>query len=119
MSILNPYIEASREIIFVGHDAKQDVQYLSAIGVEISHIPCITRVHDSQTLHQAWKKLDNGRGLHSVLSNLGITSNNLHNAGNDAVYTLRAFVGVCIEQIRQQKAEERGEEYEPALLTAW
>ena len=103
--------------MLVGHDAKQDIQYLSSMGIDLLGMNGVVRVLDSQIIHQAWKSVDNGRGLESVLADLGVFSRNLHNAGNDAVFTLRALIGVAVEQVRQHEAELAGEEYCPELLS--
>ena len=111
-------MEAGRDLVLVGHDTKQDIQYLASIGVDVSDMKSITRMLDSQAIHQGWKDSDNGRGLEGVLTDLGMASKNLHNAGNDAVFTLRALIGVSIEEMRQCEANMNGEEYEPELWTA-
>lgn len=113
LSILQPYLDRGREIALVGHDTQQDIQYLSNIGVDIADLRRVTRVLDSQGLHQVWRDLDNGRSLKTLLNDLGIASRYLHNAGNDAVYTLRAMIGVAIEDLRKRAAQEKDEKYEP------
>jgi hypothetical protein len=70
---------------------------------------------DTKDIHQAWKERESGKGLVSVLNDLSIRSKHLHNAGNDAVFTLRALIGVAIEEIREKEAKAKGEEYKPAL----
>lgn len=115
MSILEPYVGGERELILVAHDAKQDVRYLSQIGVQVDDLPGMAGEIDTKELHQAWRGCDGGRGLGAVLSDLGITSANLHNAGNDAVYTVRGMVGLAVEQMRKDEAKGSEEEYVPAL----
>ncbi|KAF4121183.1 good for full dbp5 protein 2 [Geosmithia morbida] len=111
--ILRPYVKACRDIVLVGHDINQDIQYLESIGIAILEVKGMSLVVDSQSTHQAWKKSSNGRSLSAVLADLAIESKNLHNAGNDAVFTMRALIGVAIEDIRQKKVEEGGGTYEP------
>jgi DNA polymerase III alpha subunit (gram-positive type) len=104
MAIFNPFIEANRDLILVGHDTMQDVHYLAQVGIDIASMKSVSRILDSQKMHQAWRNFDNGRGLGAVLSDLEISHCHLHNAGNDAVFTLRAAFGVAIRQM-QQKAK--------------
>jgi DNA polymerase III alpha subunit (gram-positive type) len=104
MAIFNPYIEASRDLVLVGHDTMQDVHYLAQMGIDVTSMKSVSRILDSQKMHQAWRNFDNGRGLGAVLSELDISHCHLHNAGNDAVFTLRAAFGVAIRQM-QEKAE--------------
>ncbi|KAK5990008.1 Good for full DBP5 activity 2-like protein [Cladobotryum mycophilum] len=113
--ILAPYTDEGRELIFVGHDASADVRYLSRVGFDVLSLNNLLGQLDTQTIHQAWRGLDSGRGLEAVLADLAIPSKHLHNAGNDAVYTLRALLGVVIEQIREMEVKAKGEEYVPAL----
>lgn len=103
--------------MFVAHDSIQDITYLSKVGFEVLDVPGMLGELDSKTVHQGWKKLDNGRGLEAVLSDLCIPNRNLHNAGNDAVFTLRALIGVAVEQKREEEVKEKGEMYEPGLWT--
>lgn len=118
MAILEPYTSASRKLLLVGHDVGADIKYLSEVGVGLLELPNLIGQLDSQMLHQYWRDLPNGRGLSGVLADLCIGSKNLHNAGNDAVFTLQAVISVAIESIRQIRVEEAGEEYTPALWTA-
>lgn len=106
MSILAPYTEANRSLIIAGHDVKQDLNYLSEMGIEITKLAGIRSIVDSQVMHQAWRSDDRGRSLKDILGDLGIASKHLHNAGNDAVYTLRAVVGIAIRQSCEQVVEE-------------
>lgn len=51
------------------------------------------------------KKENNPRNLASVLQELGIVGWNLHNAGNDAVYTLQAMIGITIKALIEEQTE--------------
>lgn len=117
-SILEPYTSQKRELVFVAHDTKQDVKLLHKIGVDVLALPGMVGDVDTAVLHQAWCSSDMTRGLHSVLTDLCISSKHLHNAGNDAVYTMRAMVGLAVEKARRDEAAQKGEEYVPALWTA-
>lgn len=102
--------------MFVGHDARQDIKYLSSIGFDVLALRGLVDQLDTKEIHQAWKGSDQGRSLAHILGDLFIHSKHLHNAGNDAVFTLRGLVGMAIEQIREKEAEAKGEEYKPALM---
>ncbi|KAL7950406.1 hypothetical protein V8C42DRAFT_306387 [Trichoderma barbatum] len=116
LDVLAPYIDEKRRLVFVGHDARQDVNYLSSVGFEVLSLRGLVEQLDTKEIHQAWKELENGKSLVSVLGDLSIHSKHLHNAGNDAVFTLRALIGIAIEEIREKEAKAKGEEYQPALL---
>lgn len=102
-------------MVFVAHDTKQDIKLLHKIGVDVSTLPGMVGEVDTAVLHQAWRSSDNSRSLGSVLGDLCMAHQHLHNAGNDAVYTLRAMIGLAKEQPRKDEAELKGEEYVPAL----
>ncbi|KEY70266.1 hypothetical protein S7711_04374 [Stachybotrys chartarum IBT 7711] len=96
MKIINPHIRAERELVFVGHDFKNDMQYLVRLGIDIKKLQRRPEPVDTQAMHQAWREKTQGYGLRHVLNDVGIACKNLHNAGNDAAYTLRAMVAIAI-----------------------
>jgi hypothetical protein len=97
MSIFNPYL-SSREIIVVGHDVRQDITYFNEIGIDLRALAGMREPVDTQDLHQAWCSSPNGRGLVTVLDDLDIPNKHLHNAGNDAHYTLCAMIGIAVQE---------------------
>lgn len=91
--IVKPY--RNRNIILVGHDLKSDLRCLGTLGTQF--IESAVAQVDSQVLYQAWKKTDLQCSLDTVLNNLDYPYRYLHNAGNDAVHTLRAMVGIALK----------------------
>ncbi|PTB64273.1 hypothetical protein BBK36DRAFT_1124307 [Trichoderma citrinoviride] len=116
MAILEPYVSKNRPVVFVAHDAGSDIRYLASIGFDVLGLSGLVEQLDTKEMHLAWKESDQGKSLLSVLGDLCIHSKHLHNAGNDAVYTLRALLGVAVEQMRETDAKAKGEEYRPALF---
>lgn len=110
-SIFNTYINQSRRVVLVGHDVAQDIKYLSSYGIYLLQIENVIGQVDSKDIYQAWRDEQNGRGLHHVLSQLKVPYRNLHNAGNDAYFTLYAAVLVALEAYREeeQKRQEKPE----------
>ncbi|QPH01431.1 hypothetical protein C2857_005631 [Epichloe festucae Fl1] len=97
-SILSPYTrDGVADVVLVGHDTPADVRYLSNAGYDVDSALKLVDTVDTQILHQAWKGGKQPRKLESVLSDLCITYTYLHNAGNDAVYTLRAMITMGVE----------------------
>ncbi|KAJ3484454.1 hypothetical protein NLG97_g7048 [Lecanicillium saksenae] len=94
-AILKPFLESNRRIVLAGHDINQDVKYLSKIGFDLKHETQRIGAVDSQVLYQVWMESDISRSLGTVLDELGFEYSYLHNAGNDAVHTLRAAIGVA------------------------
>jgi DNA polymerase III alpha subunit (gram-positive type) len=100
MNIFNPYVFCQREIIVVGHDVRQDIAYFNEIGIDLRALAGLKEPIDTQEIHQAWCSSTNGRGLVAVLNDLNIPSKHLHNAGNDAHYTLCAMLGIALAEVR-------------------
>jgi len=84
-----------RHIVFVAHGAKGDRAYLNSIGFELDQIAVIVRTMDTQVLSGRSKK--NQVALRRLLLSLELTAVNLHNAGNDAAYTLHAMVLMALK----------------------
>ncbi|KAI5853492.1 hypothetical protein BZA05DRAFT_418276 [Tricharina praecox] len=80
-----------RNVIIVGHDVKQDLAYLRITGYDVWNIKDL-EVMDTTAMYKAVNDVHESRGLGRVLTDMGVIFWNLHNAGNDAAYTLQAFV---------------------------
>ncbi len=64
------------------------------------------------------KRESNPRSLGSILAELGIIGWNLHNAGNDAVYTLQAMIAIAIKHIDEKnKVKEVREQEKKARIS--
>jgi hypothetical protein len=73
---------------------------------------------DTAFMWRYLKRETNPRNLGSILAELGIIGWNLHNAGNDAVYTLQAMVATAIKHIEEKhKAKEVREQEKKARMT--
>ena len=59
---------------------------------------------------RCFKQENNPRNLATILSELGIIAWNLHNGGNDAVYTLQALLGLAIRSLTDPKQNDDREE---------
>jgi hypothetical protein len=101
--------EEKRNIIFLGHDTKQDIAYLRKLGYDPSNLANI----DFQDTVAMWRAVTgerSARGLAHILYALELASWNTHNAGNDAVYTVHAMIGICIEDLKKKAAKVNGED---------
>jgi hypothetical protein len=76
-------------LVFIGHDVKGDIKYLQSIGVKI---PDTAITLDTAKLHCAVTGAEQITSLGKMLDYLHIDHYFLHNAGNDAHYTLQAFL---------------------------
>ncbi|KAI7977964.1 hypothetical protein EIK77_009504 [Talaromyces pinophilus] len=109
-----------RNVVLVGHGLHADTSYLCALGCDMfsenaskiqfqnsSQVSVKEPLNptaqslsfdtlDTATMFQGLKRDVHSRGLENVLGSLGIFGWNLHNAGNDARYTLEAMVHMII-----------------------
>ncbi|KAI1742216.1 hypothetical protein F4680DRAFT_413248 [Xylaria scruposa] len=106
-----------RPVILVGHDIGQDLNYLLRIGYNPWRVPQIVDEVDTKTMFQRIQRSPNGRGLATVCAELGIPGFHYHNAGNDAVYTLRAMLAIAIK--RTVEALEGKEEVSTPVRDEW
>jgi hypothetical protein len=95
----------NRDIVIVGHDSKADMDYLQKMGVDVMVAQNFFKTIDTKDLHQGWKRADNGRSLGYVLDDQGIPYKNLHNAGNDARYTLQAMITLAVNSAAVHKPQ--------------
>lgn len=116
-----------RTIAFVGHDAAADIKYLNDCKFDsrIAVREMLQRldeeagfgagaaremdVFDTAEMYRAITGEMNTKGLGKMLHELGLQPWNLHNAGNDAAYTLRAFVRMCDRPMMDLEGKIMGE----------
>lgn len=94
-----------REVVIVGHDVKHDIEYLHSLDYDVYGMENLLEVADNQKLHQHRSKFSNGQSLCAILAGLDIPYRYLHNAGNDAVFTLQSFL--CLAVIKRQESLSR------------
>lgn len=106
-----------RKVILVGHDVKQDIALLESIDFDVYEMRNLLEVVDNQKLHQHRHRFYNGQGLSAVLAGLDISYMYLHNAGNDAVYTLQSLIRLAI--IKRQESLARSPKDKSALVPTY
>ncbi|PWW73556.1 hypothetical protein C7212DRAFT_332041 [Tuber magnatum] len=100
-----------RRIVLVGHDVKTDVDFLMAVGYDVSNIADL-EVIDTTCMWKAVMGDHQSKGLGPMLYDLGVDFRHLHNAGNDATYTLQALVKMA--EIGLPKDGEDGAKANPS-----
>ncbi|KAI7157942.1 hypothetical protein KC349_g5223 [Hortaea werneckii] len=94
-----------RNIIFVAHGAGNDTTYLRHLSFDLSQQPHstaaaagsrIAQTLDTQKLSGSTKK--HPLSLHRLCLCLHLQPKNLHNAGNDAGYTLQALIALAVNE---------------------
>ncbi|KAI9228203.1 MAG: hypothetical protein DHS80DRAFT_31013 [Piptocephalis tieghemiana] len=78
-------------LVLVGHDVKADIRYLKKMGVRV---PGNVVTFDTAALYMSQEGVREHVGLGKMLDQLGIDAYCLHNAGNDAHYTMAAFLNL-------------------------
>lgn len=87
-----------RNVVFVGHNSLADVHYLQNMGITVFGdrvVPFLDNFDTAEVFRIHFNEA-NHRSLGSILAEFGITPWNLHNAGNDARYTLEAMMRIVL-----------------------
>ncbi|KAL2164596.1 hypothetical protein VTH06DRAFT_3813 [Thermothelomyces fergusii] len=98
-----------RPVILVFHESSSDIKYLKFVSYHVEAARNVIDVIDTRTMHQHLVRSNDSASLASVLFHLGIPSQFLHNAGNDAVYTLQAMVGLAAKKLKASLERRRSE----------
>lgn len=96
-----------RTIVLVGHGPDTDLKILaerSKIFEPVEDRPekVVSEVMNTQMLYACLRKENNSRGLDNMLYELGFEPKCLHNAGNDARYTLEALIRIALVSAGKQ-----------------
>jgi len=94
-----------RNIVLLGHDVEQDIQYCHKIGFSVLGRGNLIATMDTKSMYQAYTRDTSPRGLSGIMHDFDIPAWHAHNAGNDAVFTVWAMLATCV-----QDAAERGTE---------
>ncbi|KAL2143364.1 hypothetical protein VTI28DRAFT_10543 [Corynascus sepedonium] len=100
-----------RPVVLVFHESSSDIKYLRYVSYSVEAAQNVLEVVDTREMHQYLVRSNDSASLASVLDNLGFSYHYLHNAGNDAVYTLQAMVGLAVKKL-EATLERRSEQAE-------
>jgi len=98
-----------RPVVLVFHESAADIKYLNTLGYNLYCARNVAEIIDTRMLNSYNTHNNNSTSLEKVLWRLEIPCQNLHNAGNDAAYTLRAMIGLAVER-RLQSLKTGGKE---------
>lgn len=101
-----------RNIVLLGHDIEQDIQYCHKIGFSVLDRGNLIATMDTKAMYQAYTRDTSPRGLGGVMNDFDITAWYLHNAGNDAVYTVWAMLATCIQDAAERGTEASKKKYD-------
>lgn len=117
-----------RDIILVGHDTGNDIDYLRQAGFDPLNRSNLLEVLDTAVIWRAFKRELSNRKIGDILYELEMVGWNLHNAGNDAAYTLQMMLAMCLkealqrsmpkEELRKERQEQLDKDVEKATKLA-
>jgi hypothetical protein len=99
-------LDEKRNIIFLGHDTLGDVRYLQQLGYDPMKVENIVEALDTAVMYRVWRREQQPTNLGRILNNFDIIGWRLHNAGNDAVYTVQAMLAICVREASIRNSPE-------------
>ena len=101
ISELKPWLEqtvSERDVVLVIHGAEQDLEVLKNLGIDLHAVFVVDTVKAAQYP----LRLSYRYSLEKLLEVLGIPFTNLHAAGNDAHFALRALLMIVVKDAESQ-----------------
>lgn len=106
-----------RNIVLLGHDIEQDIQYCHKLGFSVLGRGNLLATLDTKAMYQAYTRDHSPRGLGGIMADFGFTAWGLHNAGNDAAYTIWALLATCVQDRAERGTEEAKKKHEERTAT--
>jgi len=110
-SLKNQPPKPKRTIILVGHVPDNDIKYLQKLGFNPLNTSNLLEVLDTSMLYRVYCREPLAVTLGTMLYNFEMVGWNLHNAGNDAAYTLQAFLAIAVSDASRRGDVKLSEEY--------
>lgn len=98
--------EDKRTIVLVGHDFNNDIRYMRNLGYDVTNLSNLSKhapILDTQGMYRVMKGDKDPAKLAKLLDELDIIPWGLHNAGNDARYTMEALIGIVVDKASQRR----------------
>ncbi|KAJ4992814.1 QDE-2-interacting protein [Stagonosporopsis vannaccii] len=105
-NVLDLHPTETRNTIFLGHDTLGDVRYLQHLGFDPLKIDGLLEALDTAVMYRVWRRELNPTALGRILNDFDIAGFGLHNAGNDAVYTVQAMLAICVREATMRESAE-------------
>ena len=103
-SPLGLYPDGTCKVVLVAHNASADIKYLTDIGFNVTEK--ISDCIDTSDLYRVVRRQAREFGLSTLMLRYGISGDHLHNAGNDASYTLRALIAIAVDNFYVKTTKE-------------
>lgn len=94
----------NRKFVLVAHNATSDINYLENLGYNPAED--IVDIIDTSDLANADGREIKQPGLSTLLLRYGIAAKHLHNAGNDAHYTLCVMLALAVNNFQNKRSPE-------------
>lgn len=94
-----------RKIVLVGHDFANDIRYMRNLGYDVKNLSNLSRqspILDTQALYRSITGDKDPSKLSKILEDVDIAPFGLHNAGNDARYTMEALLGIVVKRASER-----------------
>lgn len=105
-----------RTLVLIGQQPEGDIRYLVKLGYNPLNEPNVFEVLDTAALWRVYRHDAQPTNLGSMLYHLDMIGWNLHNAGNDAAYTLKVFLGLCVREASKRGKKELQQERQDHAL---
>lgn len=99
--------EDKRAIVLVGHDFSNDIRYMRNLGYDVTNLSSLSKhapILDTQGMYRVMKGDKDPAKLAKLLEEIDVMPWGLHNAGNDARYTMEALIGIVVDKAVNRKA---------------
>lgn len=103
--------EDKRTIVLVGHDFGNDIQYMRNLGYDVTNLSNLSKhapILDTQGMYRVMKGDKDPAKLAKLLEEIDVIPWGLHNAGNDARYTMEASIGIVVDKASQRTGKKTG-----------
>ena len=101
---LSNYPNRIRKVVLVAHDVAADIKYLTELGFNVTRM--ISDCIDTSDLYKAAQRDARQSALSTLLLRYSIAARHLHNAGNDANYTLRVMIAIVLDVTHNKRTAE-------------
>jgi len=88
---------ADSQIVLVGHGVRNELDLMELMNIDLCHLPVVGVIDTHELFREAMGYPGKLRNVLSAL-NIPFRIETLHCAGNDAHYTLRAFLALLIQK---------------------
>jgi hypothetical protein len=102
---------AKRPIVLIGHAPEGDIRYLEKLGYNPLKEPNLVELLDTATLYRVFRREQSPTSLGTMLYSFDKVGWSLHNAGNDAAYTMQVFLAIAVRDATRRGDPTLEEEF--------